>query len=432
MTYFLLSGFYLFSLFLLWRFMFRDYTRQGFSFHLLFSFIYGVIFFGGFPLSMIMVFGFEHQLQATHILFTVFASVLIAYLIYYGFYAYFPLPIGKQTTSQLPSQFAKFDAKLTACLLLFITIVTMGLFVYLNQGFLLFKLEKYHQVFSSSVEGVPLKRFFYFFIPGLLILYFLNQSRKTWWAFLIVGLSLGMLSYLAVGGTRGNMAFAFALFLLIGLDQGYLTIKRLLFAGIAAVVVMFFLALARYKLTVSGTEAILTFLYLSRDTFSPWENFAQILASPIEYQGLMPIVRDFYVFIPSSIWAERPDITWNTANYFTKEVLNNYSGLAMSPTLLGSFYIMGGFPMMAIGMAAIGVMLKLFDALFAFAKASADIGRSAIINAYCWGNIFNLVVLVREGSDGFFSRFVFFSMVFLACCILARMIRHFYQQKGTI
>ncbi|STW66148.1 ECA polymerase [Klebsiella michiganensis] len=31
----------------------------------------------------------------------------------------------------------------------------------------------------------------------------------------------------------------------------------------------------------------------------------------------------------------------NTANYFTWEVLNNHSGLAISPTLIGSLVVMG-------------------------------------------------------------------------------------------
>ncbi|MFP1592579.1 WzyE family oligosaccharide polymerase [Escherichia coli] len=32
---------------------------------------------------------------------------------------------------------------------------------------------------------------------------------------------------------------------------------------------------------------------------------------------------------------------WNSANYFTWEVLNNHSGLAISPTLIGSLVVMG-------------------------------------------------------------------------------------------
>ncbi|SQI29365.1 putative common antigen polymerase [Serratia plymuthica] len=53
-------------------------------------------------------------------------------------------------------------------------------------------------------------------------------------------------------------------------------------------------------------------------------------------------MRDFYVFIPAWLWPGRPDTVLNTANYFTWEVLDNHSGLAISPTLIGSLVVMGG------------------------------------------------------------------------------------------
>ena len=90
---------------------------------------------------------------------------------------------------------------------------------------------------------------------------------------------------------------------------------------------MFWLALKRYGMNVSGDEAFYTFLYLTRDTFSPWENLALLLQNydNIDFQGLAPIVRDFYVFIPSWLWPGRPSLVLNSANYFTWEVLNNHS-----------------------------------------------------------------------------------------------------------
>lgn len=53
------------------------------------------------------------------------------------------------------------------------------------------------------------------------------------------------------------------------------------------------------------------------------------------------MIRDFYVFIPSWAWHGRPTMVLNTANYFYREVLNNHSGLAISPTLIGSLVVMG-------------------------------------------------------------------------------------------
>ena len=129
-----------------------------------------------------------------------------------------------------------------------------------------------------------------------------------------------------VGGTRANIIIAFAIFLFIGIIRGWISLWMLAAAGVFGIVGMFWLALKRYGLNVAGDEAFYTFLYLTRDTFSPWENgIAAAKLRQNRIQGLAPIVRDFYVFIPTWLWPDRPGIVLNTANYFT-EVLNNHSG----------------------------------------------------------------------------------------------------------
>ncbi|MDO9948986.1 ECA oligosaccharide polymerase [Glaesserella parasuis] len=390
----------------------RDYRQQGFSFHLLFSGIYLITFFGGFPFSMTMAELFEYRLPAVSMLWNVLAIALGGYLIYYVSYLY----IGRNKQIPRYAVEVKSLANLTAWILMMIAILSLLGFMLLNQGLLLFKLEKYSHIFSAQVSGVALKRFFYFFLPALLIWFFLKPTKESWWLFLVAGMTFGVLSYLAVGGTRANLALAFVMFMLLGYLQRFLSFKWLVRAGLLTVIAMFLLALWRYRLNVQGSEAFYTFLYLTRDTFSPWENVAKIMDAEIEFQGLMPIVRDFYVYIPQSLWEERPDIVWNTANYFTKSVLGNFSGLAMSPTLLGSFYIMGGIPMIAIGMAVVGGFIRIFDNFFAYGK------NSAVIQSYCLANLFNLIVLIREGIDAFISRFCFFSVIFVFSYIVAYLI----------
>lgn len=390
----------------------RDYRQQGFSFHLLFSGIYLITFFGGFPFSMTMAELFEYRLPAISMLWNILAIALGGYLIYYVSYLY----IGRNKQIPRYAVEVKSLANLTAWILMTIAILSLLVFMLLNQGLLLFKLEKYSHIFSAQVSGVALKRFFYFFLPALLIWFFLKPTKESWWLFLVAGMTFGVLSYLAVGGTRANLALAFVMFMLLGYLRRFLSFKWLVRAGLLTVIAMFLLALWRYRLNVQGSEAFYTFLYLTRDTFSPWENVARIMEAEIEFQGLMPIVRDFYVYIPQSLWEERLDIVWNTANYFTKSVLGNFSGLAMSPTLLGSFYIMGGIPMIAIGMAVVGGLIRIFDNFFAYGK------NSAVIQSYCLANLFNLIVLIREGIDAFISRFCFFSVIFVFAYIVAYLI----------
>lgn len=152
-----------------------------------------------------------------------------------------------------------------------------------------------------------------------------------------------------------------------------------------------------------------TFLYLTRDTFSPWENLALLLQNyhNIDFQGLAPIVRDFYVFIPTWLWPGRPSIVLNSANYFT-EVLNNHSGLAISPTLIGSLVVMGGALFIPLGAIVVGLIIKWFDWLYELGNREPNRYKAAILHSFCFGAIFNMIVLAREGLDSFVSRVVFF------------------------
>lgn len=389
-----------------------------FSFHTLFSLLYLVTFFAGFPLSLLMAHGFGHSLLEAAVQCRLFALAGAGYLLYYLTY-YATSVLFRQARPAQAERFADFSANSTAWALALVGGIALLAFIGLNEGLLLFKLEKYSQIFSAQVQGVALKRFFYFFLVALVLWFLLKPSRSRWWGILLIGTAFGLLSYLAVGGTRANLALAVAFFVILGLYQSYLSAKWLLGIGVFGVAAMFGLALARYGLNVQGREAWFTFLYLTRDSFSPWENLATIFASELEFQGIMPFVREFYVYIPSSFWPERPDIAWNTANYFTKTVLGNQSGLAMSPTLLGSLYIMGGYVGVALGMTAVGSILAALDRLFDYGKA-----HSAVVLAFCFGQLFNLIVLVREGAEAFFSRFVFFSFIFAACWLLAYSFSH--------
>ena len=410
-------------------------ARQGFSFHLLFSLLYFVTFWAGYPLSLALHFGFDAPLAAAGVRAKALLWATIGYGGYWSIYRWrcptqpkqtvqavdFPQHFATLATSVI---FAKKLGYLTACLLALISLASLGYFIFAN-GWLLFRLEKYSQIFSAQVNAVALKRFFYFGLVALLLLYFLKPNRLRWGLVLLAGVALGALSYVAVGGTRANMALAVAFFVLIGLERRYFSWRALLAAAVVGVAAMFWLALKRYGLDVQGSEALFTFLYLTRDTFSPWENFARILQSPIEFQGLMPIVRDFYVYIPQSWWQERPEIVWNSANYFTKIVLENRSGLAISPTLLGAFYIMGGYSLLVSGMVVLGSVLRRLDWLWQQRSPF-----SALCKAYCLGNLFNLIVLVREGADAFVSRLVFFSVVFGLCVVLSYgFIRLFCQKE---
>lgn len=411
---------------------YQEFRRVRFNFNVFFSMLYLLTFYFGFPLTCLLVFQFDVAVVPVDALLHALLAATSFYAIYYVTYK---VRLRKATSEPSRTLFTmnRVETNLTWILLALIAIVTVGIF-FLQNGFLLFKLKTYSQIFSSQVSGVALKRFFYFFIPAMLVVYFLKPTQQRWLFFLCATVGFGILTYVIVGGTRANIIIAFALFLFIGIVRGWITLWMLIAAGVMSIVGMFWLALKRYGLDVSGAEAFYTFLYLTRDTFSPWENLALLLNNydKIEFQGLAPIIRDFYVFIPSWVWPQRPDVVLNSANYFTWEVLNYHAGLAISPTLIGSLVVMGGVVFIPLGAVVVGLIIKWFDWLYQQGLNEHNRYKSAILQAFCFGAIFNMIVLAREGVDSFVSRVVFFCLVFGACLIAAKLLYWLFESAGLV
>lgn len=411
---------------------YQEFRRVRFNFNVFFSMLYLLTFYFGFPLTCLLVFQFDVAVvPVDSLLYALLASTSF-YAIYYVTYK---VRLRKSVDGASRPLFTmnRVETNLTWILLALIAFVTVGIF-FLQNGFLLFKLKTYSQIFSSQVSGVALKRFFYFFIPAMLVVYFLKPTQQRWIFFLCATVGFGILTYIIVGGTRANIIIAFALFLFIGIVRGWITLWMLVAAGVMSIVGMFWLALKRYGLDVSGAEAFYTFLYLTRDTFSPWENLALLLNNydKIEFQGLAPIIRDFYVFIPSWVWPERPDVVLNSANYFTWEVLNYHAGLAISPTLIGSLVVMGGIAFIPLGAIVVGLIIKWFDWLYQQGLNESNRYKSAILQAFCFGAIFNMIVLAREGVDSFVSRVVFFCLIFGLCLVVAKLLYWLFESAGLV
>lgn len=423
---------YLFSLGFILTLTWREFKRVRFNFHLFFTILFLLTFYFGFPLTCVLVFRFNVEVVPPEFLLQALLAATSFYAIYYVSYKVRLRPVTAPPRKPL-LQMNRVETHLTCLLLALVAIGTVTVF-FMHNGLLLFRLSAYNQIFSSEVSGVALKRFFYFFIPAMLIRYFLNPTQRQWLWFLLVSVAFGLLTYALVGGTRANIIIAFALFLFIGITRGWITLWMLVGAGVMAIAGMFWLALRRYNLDVVGDEAFYTFLYLTRDTFSPWENLALLLQNydKIDFQGLAPIWRDFYVFIPSWLWPGRPSIVLNSANYFTWEVLNNHSGLAISPTLIGSLLVMGGVWFIPLGAVAVGWLMKGFDSLYLQGRDTPNRYSGAILQSFCFGAVFNMIVLAREGLDAFGSRVVFFCVIFAACMAVAKMLYWLLARAGLI
>ena len=410
-----------------------EFRRVRFNFNVFFSLLFLLTFFFGFPLSMTLVFRFDVGIAPPGILLQAQLSAACFYAIYYVTYKTRLRAARSEAVRRPLFTMNRVETHLTWILLALIALVSVSIF-FMHNGFLLFKLHSYSQIFSSEVSGVALKRFFYFFIPAMLVVYFLRQDSKAWLFFLVSTVVFGLLTYVIVGGTRANIIIAFAIFLFIGIIRGWISLWMLAAAGVFGIVGMFWLALKRYGMNVSGAEAFYTFLYLTRDTFSPWENLSLLLQNydKIDFQGLAPIVRDFYVFIPTWLWPDRPGIVLNTANYFTWEVLNNHSGLAISPTLIGSLLVMGGAWFIPLGAVVVGLIIKWFDWLYVLGNRETNRYKAAILHSFCFGAIFNMIVLAREGLDSFVSRVVFFLVIFGLCLLVAKLLYWLLDSAGLV
>ncbi len=413
-----LSLFYGITLAVIMRLICRDVKRAGFSFHAFFTLLYLLTFFSGFPLSLLLIFFFQQQTVEPIYLFQSLVISAGFYLFYYWLYSRKPNVLVRQPPL---NSLNKLEFRLFFLLLSLLAIGCLLIF-FMRNGFLLFKLQRYSQIFSAQVGFIPLKRFFYFFIPAMLLLFFVRPTRRNWIKFLVWTLSFGIITYLIVGGTRANILIAFTLSLFIGVIRGFIRPRWLLGAGGASVLVMFWLALQRYNLHLDGRETVYTFLYLTRDTFSPWENLAMILShyTQINFQGIAPMWRDFYVYIPHWLWPAKPPEILNSANYFTWQILNNHSGLAMSPTLIGSLLVMGGGWALLPGALISAILIRSFDWLYQCSFNTVNPYADAVMKSFCFGAIFNLIVLVREGLDAFGSRFCFFSFIFLLLLVMAK------------
>ncbi len=410
-----------------------EFRRVRFNFNVFFSLLFLLTFFFGFPLTCTLVFRFDVGVAPPEVLLQTLLASVCFYAVYYVSYKTRLRPASSTLPRRPLFTMNRVETNLTWILLMGLALLTVGIF-FMHNGFLLFKLRSYSQIFSSEVSGVALKRFFYFFIPAMLVVYFLRPGWKAWIFFLLSTVAFGLLTYAIVGGTRANIIIAFAIFLFIGIIRGWISLWMLVAAGVMGIVGMFWLALKRYGMNVSGDEAFYTFLYLTRDTFSPWENLALLLQNydKIDFQGLAPIARDFYVFIPTWLWPDRPGVVLNTANYFTWEVLNNHSGLAISPTLIGSLVVMGGVWFIPLGAVVVGLIIKWFDWLYMLGNEETNRYKAAILHSFCFGAIFNMIVLAREGLDSFVSRVVFFLVVFGLCLLVAKLLYWLFESAGLV
>ena len=170
-----------------------EFRRVRFNFNVFFSLLFLLTFFFGFPLTSVLVFRFDVGVAPPEILLQALLSAGCFYAVYYVTYK----TRLRKRVADVPRRplftMNRVETNLTWVILMGIALVSVGIF-FMHNGFLLFRLNSYSQIFSSEVSGVALKRFFYFFIPAMLVVYFLRQDSKAWLFFLVGTFAFGLLT----------------------------------------------------------------------------------------------------------------------------------------------------------------------------------------------------------------------------------------------
>lgn len=93
---------------------------------------------------------------------------------------------------------------------------------------------------------------------------------------------------------------------------------------------------------------------------------------------------------------------------------------------------MGGVLFIPLGAIAVGLIIKWFDWVYELGKNDANRYKAAILQAFCFGAVFNIIVLAREGVDAFVSRVVFFCLIFGLCLLMAKLLYWLLESAGLI
>jgi hypothetical protein len=84
------------------------------------------------------------------------------------------------------------------------------------------------------------------------------------------------------------------------------------------------------------------------------------------------------------------------------------------------------------GAVVVGLIIKWFDWLYLRGNEETNRYKAAILHSFCFGAIFNMIVLAREGLDSFVSRVVFFMVVFGICLLLAKLLYWLFDSAGLV
>jgi enterobacterial common antigen polymerase len=313
---------------------------------------------------------------------------------------------------------------------LFTGISFLAILYFLSQnGLLLLDSTSYEERYETNLGLGILTRFFPFFIAGTTISFILKPTYRNWIFNLLIGIFLGVLTYIVMGGYRQILAIHIFVFLILAYHYSYIKLFTIIKFGILAIPLLMFMALFRYGID-SSSDLSFNLLVFTRDSFAPYNSFTNIIEyyknTSEDFQGLSIVLNEFSSLIPRSIWVDKPELVLNAGNFYTQEILKYNAGLTISPTILGSLFLISGDYGVILGSIFLAVMLRWFDkkvyrSVIVFSKNNREFNLS-LYSIFYYYIIFYTFTIAREGIEVFLQRTIMAYIIFIVFVYMSKVI----------
>tara|TARA_B100001093_G_scaffold305440_2_gene291511 strand:+ start:69150 stop:70466 length:1317 start_codon:yes stop_codon:yes gene_type:complete len=390
-----------------------------------------ICFFVGFLLAF-----FSHNLLGDYSLsvYQVFITVcLISICLYLYLLVFFVfdllIPQKRLVLFKIPN--SKSFIKILSSILFITSVLSIFIYVWKNQGFVLLKSTGYLDRYEANRGLGLITLLIKMYIPAIILFYLLSPTKSKLLFSLLLAIGFGLLSYLAMGGYRQILIMGVASLIFHRvLNDGISFFKTILYSTIG-VVSLYYLALLRYNINIDDTGLGLL-IGFTQDSLSPFNSFTKIfeyINTTSEYQNFKLFLGHFQIMIPRILWEGKPELILNSGNYYTQHVINYESTLTISPTLAGELYLMRGFWSLFIGFGLIAIMNVFLERIVIYYKESNI--HTIVQNTFFLVVIFNAFWLVREGLEVYIYRMFRMYVLFWVFIVLTYFIYFAFKKDNN-
>ncbi|EHN71533.1 WzyE family oligosaccharide polymerase [Aliivibrio fischeri] len=350
----------------------------------------------------------------------IFAKSIITFIVIV--ITYLLLTFTDKKRSHLKNNSIDFSYKKSICIIFFL-LYCLGVILYIMKNGISFGAD-YNSRISKNAGGGLAIILMYSYVPCILVLYSIFNSKSGLIVSFIFCIVFGLLYYIIIGGSRNLLGAGVFVLIYMAVIQKHISIKKVIVISGVGLVSLIGMEIYRYSNDISdvldffSSEGIksLSFIF---ESFSPMFSVINISDAIknnfIEPQGIKTFLNEFGILIPRFLWPDKPLNVFNNGYFYTSEVLKIDTNLTMSPTLLGSFIIMFGNNYYWILGVVTGVILYLFDDKLKYSRNNFT--KMTILSSIGY-----LFFWVRDG----FEVYCYVIIKFWLAITLARLIYSFF------